>query len=187
MRIFRIAAMAALAFGPAPAFADEISDSITAALEAYGDGDIQYALDELAYATQLLNEMKAEGLQEYLPVPLDGWTMSIDEDAAAGLGFMGGGSIARGTYTGPGQTFTITLMADNALVTSMGAMLGNSQIMSSMGQIERINRVNFLNQDGDFSALIANRILVQAEDGDEETMIAHLETMAFRDMQSFGQ
>lgn len=190
MRLSAIAAAVTLAVAPLPALADSHEDEIAAtlqsAMDAYQDGDIQYALDEIAYATQLLQGLVAEGLRAYLPEPLEGWTMTIDEDAAAGLGFMGGGTIARGQYTGPGRGFTITLMADNALVTSMGAMLGNSQMMSAMGGIERINRQNFLNQDGDLSTLIANRILVQAEDGDTEVMIQHLETMDFREMMNFG-
>ena len=38
-------------------------------------------------------------------------------------------------------------MADNPMVTSMGAMLGNAQMMAAMGPIVRINRQSFLNQD----------------------------------------
>ncbi|WP_071673906.1 hypothetical protein [Nioella nitratireducens] len=190
MRLTALAAAATLAFAPLPALADSHEDEITAtlqsAMDAYADGDIQYALDELAYAQQLLNGLVAEGLQAYLPEPLDGWTMTIDQEAGQGMAFMGGGTIARGEYTGPGRGFTITLMADNPMVTSMGAMLGNSQMMASMGQIVRINRQSFLNQDGNLSALVGNRILIQAEDGDTDTMQQTLESMDFREMMSFG-
>ena len=190
MRLTAFAAALSLAATPIPALADshqdEIAETLQSAMEAYEDGDIRYALDELAYATQLLNALVAEGLQDYLPEPLEGWTMTLDDEAGQGMAFMGGGTVARGEYTGPGQSFSITLMADNPMVTSMGAMLGNSQMMAAMGGIERINRQNFLNQDGDLSALIANRILIQAEDGDTQTMIEHLETMDFREMMNFG-
>lgn len=188
MRHVMMAATAALVLAaPMTASADEISDTITSALEAYEAGDIRYALDELAYATQLLNELRAEGLSTFLPEPMAGWTRELDEDVGTSMGFMGGGSIAQAEYSGPGDSFTITLMADNPMVASMGAMLGNPQIMASMGRVERINRVSFLNQDGDLSGLIANRILVQAEGGETETMIAHLEMMDFGAMQDFGQ
>ena len=148
--------------------------------------NIEYALDELAYAQQLLQGLVAEGLQGYLPAPLDGWTMTIDEDAAQGMGFIGGGTIARGEYCGGNGCFTITLMADNPMVNSMGAMLGNAQMMAAMGPIVRVNRQNFLNQDGDLSALIGNRILIQAEDGEVDVMVEHLEQMDFREMMMFG-
>lgn len=190
MRFTNFATAALLAVTPMAAGADSHQDVIAAtlqsAVDAYATGDIQYTLDELAYAQQLLGDLVALGLQEYLPAAMDGWTMTIDGDASAGLGFMGGGTIARGDYTGPGQSFSITLMADNPMVTSLGAMLGNSQMMAAMGTIVRINRVNFLDQNGDLSALIANRILVQAENGDIDVMQSHLEMMDFRDMQNFG-
>jgi len=191
MRLLTLATAAALALMPLTVEAgsddDPITASLQAAIEAYADGDLQYALDELAYAQQLLNAMKAEGLADYLPAPLEGWTMSLNDDAGAAMGFMGGGTIAQGEYAGPGGSFTVTLMADSPMVSSMGAMLGNSALMASMGTIYRVNRVSFVEQNGDLSGLVAGRILVQAEGGDIDTMIAHLETMDFRDMQNFGQ
>jgi hypothetical protein len=189
MRLTAIAAALSLAVSPLPALAesheDEILATLQSAMTAYEDGDIQYALEELAYAQQLLNGLVAEGLQGYLPAPLDGWTMTIDNEAAQGMAFMGGGTIARGDYSGPGASFSITLMADNPMVTSMGAMLGNAQMMAAMGPIVRVNRQSFLNQDGDLSALIGNRILVQAENGDTDVMVQHLEQMDFREMMMF--
>jgi len=191
MRLLTLATAAALALMPLTVEAgsddDPITASLQAAIEAYADGDLQYALDELAYAQQLLNAMKAEGLADYLPAPLEGWTMSLNDDAGAAMGFMGGGTIAQGEYAGPGGSFTVTLMADSPMVSSMGAMLGNSALMASMGTIYRVNRVSFVEQNGDLSGLVAGRILVQAEGGDIDTMIAHLETMDFRDMQNFGR
>ncbi len=191
MRLLTLTTAAALALMPLTVQAgsddDPITASLQAAMDAYADGDLQYALDELAYAQQLLNAMKAEGLADYLPAPMEGWTMSLNDDAGAAMGFMGGGTIAQAEYTGPGDSFTVTLMADSPMVTSMGAMLGNSALMASMGTIYRVNRVSFVEQNGDLSGLVANRILVQAENGDIDTMIAHLETMDFREMQNFGQ
>lgn len=180
-------AICAVLLSTAAASADDVTDTLSAAMEAYQEGDIQYALDELAYATQLLNEMKAAGLEGLLPEPLPGWTMTIDEDAASSMGFMGGGVMASGEYTGSGNRFTITMMADNQMVLTMGAMLSNPQLMASMGSIERINRESFLNQDGDLSALVGNRVMIQAEGGDLADMIAHLETMDFREIANFGQ
>ena len=190
MRLMSLVTAGALALAPLTALADshedEIMTTLQSAMDAYEDGDIQYALEELAYAQQLLNGLVAEGLQGFLPAPLDGWTMTIDPDAAQGMGFIGGGTIARGEYCGASGCFTVTLMADNPMVTSMGAMLGNAQMMAAMGPIVRINRQSFLNQDGNLSALISNRILVQAEDGETDIMVEHLEQMDFREMMMFG-
>lgn len=177
--------LAALLLAPLPAAADDITDALSAALGAYEDGDISDALGEIAYATQLLNALQAQGLANFLPEPLDGWTREVSDDVSASLGFMGGGTAAQATYQGPSGQFSITLMADNPMVASMGAMLGNAAIMSSMGQIVRINRENFLSADGDLSGLIGNRILIQAENGEEADMIAHLEQLDFDELEDF--
>lgn len=179
--------IAALLLAPLPATADEITDALDAAIQAYEDGDIGDALGEIAYATQLLNELQAEGLTEFLPDPLDGFTREISDDVSASLGFMGGGTAAEATYQAPGQSFTITLMADNPMVASMAGILGNAGLMATMGQLERINRENFMVSDGEISGLIGGRILIQASGGVIEDMIAHLELIDFDELEDFGQ
>ena len=179
--------IAALLLAPLPASADDITDALGAAIDAYTEGEIGDALDEIAYATQLLNALQAQGLTAFLPEPMAGWTREVNSEAAASLGFMGGGTAAEATYEGPGDRFSITLMADNPMVMSMAAVLGNSALMSSMGQIVRVNRENFMNSDGEISGLIGGRILVQADGGSIEDMVAHLEQIDFNALEEFGR
>ena len=57
-----------------PAFADDVEESINAALEAYRAGDIKAAKEEIDFASQLLGQLQAEGLSGYLPQAFDeGW------------------------------------------------------------------------------------------------------------------
>jgi hypothetical protein len=177
---------AALAL-PLPAAADDITDALSAAIEAYEAGEIADALDEMAYAEQLLNALQAEGLTVYLPEALDGWTREIGDGAGTAMGFIGGGIAAEAEYTGPAGSFTITLMADNPMVMQMGAMLGNRAMMAMMGEIVRVNRENFLRQDRDLSGLIGGRVLVQASGDDTDAMVAHLEQIDFSELETFGQ
>jgi hypothetical protein len=172
---------------PLQAQADDITDALTAAITAYEAGEIGDALDEMAYAEQLLQALQAEGLTEYLPEPLDGWTREINEDSGAAMGFMGGGFMAEATYTGQGGQFSVTLMVDNPMVMQMGAMLGNRAMMAMMGEIVRVNGENFVNQDGELLGLIGGRVLIQASGGDIDTMTAHLEQLDFAALQTFGQ
>lgn len=172
---------------PAHVAADEVTDALTAAIEAYDAGEIGDALDEMAYAEQLLMGLQAEGLTAYLPEALDGWTREVSEDAGSALAVIGGGIVAEASYSGPGERFSVTLMADNPMVAQMGAMLGNRAMMAMMGEIMRVNRENFLYQDGSLTGLIGGRVLVQAEGGTPEDMTAHLEQMDFAALESFGQ
>lgn len=188
MRMRPLAPALALALAlPLPAVADEITDALTAAIEAYEAGQIGDALDEMAYAEQLLTALQAEGLTAYLPAPLDGWTREVSEDANAAPALMGGGIAAEAGYSGPGGRFTVRLMADNPVVAQMGAMLGNRAMMAMMGEIVRVNRENFLDQDGTLTALIGGRVLVQAEGASREDMVAHLEGIDFAALETFGQ
>ncbi|MBF9043466.1 hypothetical protein HKCCE4037_09015 [Rhodobacterales bacterium HKCCE4037] len=179
--------LAALLLIPLPASADDITDALNAAISAYEEGEIGDALGEIAYATQLLNALQAQGLTAFLPEPLPGYTREVSEDASSSLGFLGGGTAAEATYEGPNGRFTITMMADNPMVASMAGILGNAGIIATMGQLERINRENFMVSDNELSGLIGGRILIQASGGEIEDMVAHLEQIDFGELEGFGQ
>jgi hypothetical protein len=170
-----------------PAAADDVTDAIDSARTAYEEGDIQYAAEELTYALQLLNDLKAGSLREFLPAPRDGWTREFDDDMSTGMGMMGGGIGARANYTNGAERFSISLMADNPMVGAMAGMLENSALLSASGaKIVRVGREKFVNQDGQLTTLVGNRVLVQAEGGDEAAIVAHLEEIDFRALAGFG-
>ncbi|AHM04056.1 hypothetical protein roselon_01679 [Roseibacterium elongatum DSM 19469] len=187
MRRLFLALTATALCAPVSAQADDITDALSAAIAAYENGEIQDALGEIAYATQLLNELQAEGLETFLPAALDGWTRTISDESATALGFMGGGSAAEASYSGAAGSFTVTYVADNPMVGAMAGMLGNASLMAAMGRIERINGENFLQADGELSALIGGRVLIQASGSPTEAMIAHLEQVDFDALGSFSQ
>ena len=193
MRLTGLTAFTFIALATSAA-ADDVTDAIDAAREAYDAGDIRYTLEELNFAVQLLNEMKAGNLQGFLPEPLDGWSREIDNEMAAGMAMMGGGVGASAQYsTGEGdsenyKSFTVTVMADNPMVAAVGGMLGNAALVGATGgKIIRVGREKFVIQNGqEMSALVGNRVLVQAQGNDQDAIIAHLETMNFRAMADFG-
>ena len=169
-----------------PAHADPFVDALETAIAAYQDGDYQYAEDELAQAQRLLGAIKAQGLANFLPPAPDGWTREIDTEGSQMMGFMGGGTMAKAVYSGDAGRFELTLMADNPMVAQLGMMLGNSTMIAQMGgQVERIGRVRFLREDQSLKAIVANRILVQAEGADADVMIPLLEQIDFRAMENF--
>ncbi len=178
------AATAALALSITPLAADEISDAIENALQAYQDGDNAYALEELKFAQQLLAALKRDELSQFLPEAPDGWTREISDDMAAGLAMIGGGSGAEAEYDNGSENFTITFIADSPMVMSMGAMIGNPALG---GKPIRVGRAKFAEQDGDLMGLVANRVLVQASGADTETMLEVIKTIDMKGLGSFGQ
>ncbi|MFZ5963168.1 hypothetical protein ACOXXX_09475 [Thalassococcus sp. BH17M4-6] len=172
---------------PSLAAADEISDALTAAQEAYADGDIQYALDELDFARNKLLEAKTDALGAFLPAAPDGWTREVNTEMNQGLAMMGGGVGAEATYTQDdgGKSYKITMMADNPMVASMAAMVTNAAAMGL--KVERVGRQRFMVQDNEMTGLVANRFLIQVSGADTDTMMAALEAMDFAALSGFGQ
>ncbi|MBR9844458.1 MAG: hypothetical protein GYB25_14965 [Rhodobacteraceae bacterium] len=177
--------IAALSLAAAPLAADEITDTLQSAIEAYEEGDVAYALEELEYAKQQMLALKTDALSGYLPEAPAGWTRELNSDMNAGLAMMGGGVGAEAEYSGDGQSFTIMIMADNPMVGAMAGMIGNAGLMGA--KITRVGRQKFMDQDGQMSALIDHRILVQAEGASQDIMIPVLETIDYKALGRFGQ
>lgn len=166
--ISRLTLIAALSAAPM-AHADAVSDALAAASEAYAAGDLSQTSAQLITATKALAEAQSGMLSALFPAAPEGWTRSDNTDMAMGMSMMGGGAGAEATYTPPdGSTITLSAFADNMMVTSMAGMLGNPAMMAMMGKTETINGTAFLNQEGSFSALLANRVLLQANGGTPE-------------------
>lgn len=177
---------AALALTVTAATADEVTDALNSALQAYGDGDIKYALEELDYAKQLLTAMKTDELARFLPEAPQGFLREFNGEMGGGLAMMGGGTGAEAKYSnGNGDSFTITLLADNPMVGAMAGMLGNASAIGA--KIERVGRQKFMVQDREITGLIDNRILVQAKGGDIAVMLEALKSMDFRELGNFGR
>ena len=184
-RLIPLALMGAMSL-PQIALADEISDTLQAALEAYNDGDLTYALEELDFARQKMMGLRAEAFQQLLPDAPEGWERNIDTDVQAGLAMMGGGMGASASYNSEdgSQFYEVTMMANNAMVASMGAMVSNAAAMGM--QLERVGRQRVAIQDGQAMALVDNRILVTVEGEDTDLMLEVMEQIDFEALSDFG-
>ncbi|WP_371169987.1 hypothetical protein [Aliiroseovarius sp. 2305UL8-7] len=182
-RILKTTIIAAF-LAPTIAFSDDISDTLESALAAYNEGDIQYALEELEYAKQLLQSMKTADLAKFLPEAPAGWTREVSTEMNAGLAMLGGGAGAEATYSNADGNFTITIMVDNPMIGALSGMLANAGVMGI--KLERVGRMKYLNQDGELSGMVDGRILIQAKGASSEIMLPVLETIDQRELRKFG-
>ena len=160
--------------------ADEFTDTIDAALEAYADDDVNAAAEELSYASTVLQKIKGERFAALLPEALDGWTREVDMEANAAVGMLGGGVTATGDYNGPSGNVRVQMMADNPSIMTMASMYANPQMMSSMGEVVRVNRQSFVNQDGELTGVIGGRVLITVNgNASLDDKKAYLEAMDF--------
>ena len=161
-----------------PLSADEFEEVVGDALDAYREGDVTVAREELNYALGLLNQMKAEELAGHLPEPLEGWEREIEDAASGGMAMsmLGGGTAATAHYRRGDEDFTLSLMADSPMVSGMAAMF--SGMASAGGRSARIQRQQFTIAEGDVQGVVGGKVLVQATgNAPVEAMQAHIEAM----------
>ncbi len=170
-----------------PAAADEFTDTLESALEAYRDGDVSGAREDLDYAGKLLTAMKSEALARFLPAALAGWTREEGsaEDASGMMGMFGGGTSAAATYTRGAEELTITLVADSPMLSGIGAMITGMAGIAG-GKPLRIQRTEFTDQDGTLQGMIDKRVMVAVSgDASVEDKTAYLEAMDFEALGDF--
>ncbi|SMR70944.1 hypothetical protein SAMN04488030_0563 [Aliiroseovarius halocynthiae] len=185
MSYLRSLALAATLLTPGFAHADEVSDTLKSALTAYEEGDLSYALEELEFAKQLMQEMKTADLAKFLPEAPEGWTREVSTEVSAGMAIFGGGAGSEATYSDGSESFTITIMADNPMVGALSGMMQNAGLMGM--KLERVGRMKYLNQDGELSGIVDGRILIQAKGTSIETMKTILTEIDHRALEDFGR
>lgn len=170
-----------------PAHADDVEESIDAALQAYRAGDIKTAKEELDFAAQLLGQMKAEGLREFLPRPLDGWEREDDGSDTQSMAIFGGGQMAAARYSRGDEDVEIQLMADNQMVGAMAAMFSTAGLMGAMGEVRRIaGEKAVITPEGDLQAVIDDRVMVQITGtADADSKAAYFKAIDLKGLRDF--
>lgn len=172
---------------PLPAFADAVSDAIDAAGAAYDDGNLVETANQLTLARNELSKLQSAKMQALLPTAPDGWTREDGTDMAEGMAFMGGGAGAEAIYVKDSTRVTVSIFADNPMVSGMLGIFGNAAMMAMMGKTVTINGTDFLDQDGSMMSVLEDRVMVQAQGGTVEEMTAILQGMDFAAVAAFDK
>lgn len=165
MRVVPTVALAAMCFAymPFKSLADDVEDALALALDAYRAGDIKTAQEEVAFASQVLSQMKAAGLHDFLPVAPEGWTRELSQGTGAATAGLGGGSMAEANYrhAADGLDASVQIMVGGQFVGAMAGMFGNSALLGTLGEVRRINRQQVvITNEGDIQSLVDNRIMI---------------------------
>ncbi|PTE13962.1 hypothetical protein [Pseudogemmobacter blasticus] len=163
-RLSAAALVAATLSCAATARADAVSDALDAAQAAYAAGDLTATSHGIAEASAALSALQSAELLALLPPAPDGWTRTENTDMTASMIVVGGGSGIEATYTTPeGVTFTLVILADNPMVTSVKEMFANEMLVTMMGGAKPIGGASYLAQDErSLMTLVDDRLIVQA-------------------------
>ncbi len=172
--------------------ADDVTDSIQEASDAYAKGDTAKALERLNYAVQLMQQAKAQGLESLLPQPLSGWTAEKAESTAVGAAMFGGGITVEKRYTKDKSSVSVQIVTDSPMLQGLMTLFSNPMFASSSGgKLEKIAGQKVLStydaatKAGDYQFAVANKymVTVKGEQVSVEDMKAYAEGIDFKKMQ----
>ena len=153
--------------------ADEVTEQIDIAKQAYEAGEYRQAVQELNYATAQIQELLNQQYTKLMPEPLSGWSGEEAQSQSAGMAMMGGGTKVSRRYRkeGSNETVELQVMADSPLLQAMSMMLANPMMMQSdpstkmyrLGRHRGMIKHRTNSDDWEISLLLAGRILVQSK------------------------
>lgn len=143
MRPLPLLAVLAAVLPPPPAHADSITDQIEQAKQYYAEGDVSGAIGELEFAIQELRGKLGEAYAATFPEPPAGWTAEdgeADQAAAAGLPFLGGGSIVQRSYRADSGEGSIQaqIMTGGSMMQGLASMFMNPQVLAAQPNAKRV-------------------------------------------------
>lgn len=171
----------------APVQADEISDALTAAQDAYAAQDLKTASAQIAAAQAALQARQSDMLGALLPEAPAGFSREINAEFAAGFAMFGGGSGAEARYISDKGAFTLDFMADNSMVAGMAEMFVNPEMLAMMGNVVKVGDVSILDQGESVTALVAGRVLVTAQGMTAPDMLPIVQSIDFDRLAAFDK
>ncbi|HPY39948.1 MAG TPA: hypothetical protein PLM98_05485 [Thiolinea sp.] len=172
--------------------ADDVTDSIQEATDAYAKGDKAKALESLNYAVQLIQQAKAQGLEALLPQPLTGWAAEKAESTAVGTAMFGGGITVDRRYTKGDGSVDIQIVTDSPMLQGMLTLFANPMFATaSGGKLEKVAGQKVIStydantQSGEYQFAIANKymVTVKGEKVSADEMKAYAEGIDFKKME----
>ena len=172
MRLRRVGVLwvlAGMAWASA-ARADDVTDLINKALDAYRGHDTQAAMTSLDAASTLLRQARADALKAMLPLPPPGWTGDSPETSAVSAAMLGGGTNASRVYHNGVQQVEVQITTDSPMLQGMAALI-NSPLAAAAGTRTVMvggRPVAYTESDNGYMALIGEKIILKV-DGNKQT------------------
>ena len=172
------------------AFADDISEQITAGLEAYQEKDYKTALEELKFVTAQIQQLNQEEMLKLMPEALDGWTEkeSNNRDNQMAMSMLGGGTSMKKEFRRDKENVTVEVLANSPLLQMMTMMLKNPALIASQKNTKpyRYKKAKGMIKTGknkaEINLVLAGQILVKITGKrlkDDAVMKQYLEQLDF--------
>jgi hypothetical protein len=179
------------------AYADEVLEAIQEATEAYKEKAYTEAAESLEYAKQLIQQLTSEGLKNFLPQPLAGW--SAKEAKSQNLGVFGGSAGIEQEYWKPGAGnqgrghLTVSIMGESAMFQGMMHMFNPAIAGSAGGKLQKIKRNKAVvkysqdNRNGEVMINVAKKyiVIVKGSNVDKDDLLNYAKAVDYKGLKSF--
>ncbi|MFT3831189.1 MAG: hypothetical protein QM691_15945 [Opitutaceae bacterium] len=149
--------------------ADDVTDNLDAAKEAYDAGNYSQAITSLEAANQFIRQKKAELVAKLLPDAPKGWEAAEAQTEAAATSMLGGGVTATRSYSRGESNVNIKIQSDSAVM-QYAMMFNNPMMLAASGaKLETINGQSVSvafekgGTSGTIKAVVDNRYYVEIE------------------------
>jgi hypothetical protein len=174
-RLLTALCAAGLLAGGAALRADDVTDQVDEAMKAYKDKDYAMAAQGLEAAATLIRQKRAEGLTQFLPKPLSGWTAEEASSQAAGAAMFGGAVTAERAYRKGEANVTVKFITDSPMMQVMMMWVSNPAMAGSDGgKLERIKSQKAIvkykaeDKEGEINLVVGGSLLVTINGDDIE-------------------
>ncbi|HEY1930666.1 MAG TPA: hypothetical protein VGG99_01515 [Acetobacteraceae bacterium] len=174
------------------AHADDVTDLITKALNAYQAHNTEAAMMALDGAANELRQQRADVLKTFLPLPPPGWTADPSQTSAVSAAMLGGGTSASRTYRNGTEKVDVQITTDSPMLQGMAALIDSPLASASGVKSETVagRRVSYTQSDNGFMTLVGQKIIVKI-DGNKDTPEPDLRTFVaaidFAELEKFAK
>jgi hypothetical protein len=152
-----------------PVRADDVTDSLAAAKDAYEAGNYSQAITSLDTANQFIRQKKAELVAKLIPDAPKGWEAAEVQTEAAASSMLGGGVTATRSYSRGDAGVTFKIQSDSAVM-QYAMMFNNPMLVAASGaKLETIKgqsvSITFESggNSGNIKAVVDNRYYIEIE------------------------
>jgi hypothetical protein len=160
-----------LALSSTSARADQVTQEIDRAKQAYLQGKLNDTKLSLDMASQLVSQAKTKILNSILPPPFLGWTADVKtatadagtvSGTATGAASAFGGITASRSFKKDGKICNVTVAGESPILAAVSMFLANPQLAQASGaKLARVNNQRaVITQDGEVQVLLGNNYLV---------------------------
>ena len=147
-----------------PTWADDVTDQINEALNAYGHKDLPTAIAGLEAALSLVRQMRADSYGALLPDAPAGWTADKVETISVGMAMAGGTGATRKYHKG-NDPVSVSILTDSPLLQVVSSLAGSGMVGIGGLQTRIVNgrRTIYMKDEGSYTTIVGDRVLVRVE------------------------